>query len=64
MLAAPCNPATIDLVLYDSKAELQTIKSVLDAVQSCTIANLNDVKHLLDPGRLVHELPELGEFPF
>ena len=52
----------LDLVLRDFKAELQTIESILDAVQSCTIANLDHVKHLLDPGRLVHELWNSASF--
>jgi hypothetical protein len=47
---------------WDSEAELQTIESILDAVQSCPIADLNNIEHLLDTGSLVHELLELREF--
>src|SRR4029077_4913548 len=54
----------LDLVLRDSETELQTIESIFDAVQGRPIGNLHHVEHLLDSGRLVHQLQEFGEFPF
>ena len=53
----------LDLMLWDAEAEPKAIERILDAVQNFPIANLHDVLHLLDPGRLVHELLELSEFP-